>query len=183
MTGHARTRTIARAVAVAAVLAVGSAGCGGGSDDATPAAASATTTVVVAAKQLSAAMAKLKADAAKLGAPSVSGSVLSFGSTKVNDDFTLVDAVAGEFGCTATFFVAQGSAFVRVSTNVMKDGKRAVGTELDPTGPVIAQIRQAKAFSGVVDILGEKYDTIYEPMVDAKGTVLGVHYVGVKVHG
>jgi len=178
MTGRARTRGVTRAVALAAVVAAGAFGCGGGSDDAEPAAASATT---AATTKLTAAMAKLKADAAKLGAPSVSGSVLSFGSTKINDDFTIVDAVTAEFGCTATFFVAQGPAFVRVSTDVMKDGKRAVGTELDPNGPVITQIRQGKSFSGVVDILGDKYDTIYEPIVDAKGTVLGVYYVGVKV--
>ena len=181
MTGHARTRGVTRAVALAAVVAAGVFGCGGGNDDAKPAAASATTTA--ATTKLTAAMAKLKADAVKLGAPSVSGSVLSFGSTKINDDFTIVDAVTAEFGCTATFFVAQGPAFVRVSTDVMKDGKRAVGTELDPNGPVITQIRQGKPFSGVVDILGDKYDTIYEPIVDAKGTVLGVYYVGVKVPG
>jgi hypothetical protein len=181
MTRHARTRSIACAVALAAVVAVGTVGCGGGSDDATPSAASSTTTA--AATKLTAAMAKLKADAAEFGAPSVSGSVLSFGSTKINDDFTIVDAVTAEFGCTATFFVAQGPAFVRVSTSVMKEGKRAVGTELDPAGPVIIQIRQGKSFSGVVDILGDEYDTIYEPIVDAKGTVLGVYYVGVKVPG
>lgn len=135
------------------------------------------------AKQLGPAMTALKAQATRLGAPSISGTVLSFGTTKINDDFTIVDGVAREFGCTATLFAAQGSAFVRISTNVIKDGKRAVGTELDPNGPVIGFVREGKSFTGVVDILGEKYDTIYEPILDATGAVLGAYYVGFKVSG
>lgn len=133
------------------------------------------------AQSLSAAMAKLKAEAAKLGDPSSAGLDLLFGTTRINDTFTLVDAVAAEYGCTATLFVLKDGSFARVSTNVIKDGKRAVGTELDPNGPAIVQLRQGKSFAGVVDILGDLFDTIYEPIVDAKGAVVGAYYVGVKL--
>jgi len=133
------------------------------------------------ASKIKQAMTAMKEDAAKLGAPKIDGSSLFFGTTKINDNFTLVDSLKAKFGCTATFFVKKGDAFVRVSTNVMKDGKRAVGTPLDPSGPALAAIRQNKAYYGIVDILGKLYDTGYEPITNAKGEVLGVYYIGYPV--
>lgn len=123
-------------------------------------------------------MADMKAEAAKLGASKVEGEVLMFGSSKINDNFALVDALKAKHGGTATFFVKKGNAFVRISTNVMKDGKRAVGTQLDPSGPAIAAIRQGNAYYGVVDILGKLYDTGYEPIKTDKGEIVGIYYVG-----
>ena len=124
------------------------------------------------------AMAAMKDEAAKLGVCKVDGTTLSFGASKINDNYALVDSLKAKFGCTATFFVKKGDAFVRVSTNVMKDGKRAVGTPLDPSGPAIAAIRQGKAYYGVVDILGKLYDTGYEPIKNAGGEIVGVYYIG-----
>lgn len=113
-----------------------------------------------------------------LGQPKLEGEDLSFGRTRINIDFMVVDGLKTKFGGTATFFVKKGDGFMRVSTNVMKDGKRAVGTVLDPNGPAIAAIKQGKAFYGVVDILGKQYDTGYEPITAANGEVIGVYYVG-----
>ncbi len=124
------------------------------------------------------AMAAMKADAAKLGEPKADGGVLFFGTTKINGDFTLVDALKTKFGGTATFFVKKGDGFVRVSTNVMNAGNRAVGTSLDPAGPAMAAIKQGKAYYGIVDILGKLYDTGYEPIKTAKGDIIGIYYVG-----
>lgn len=85
-------------------------------------------------------------------------------------------------GGTATLFVKSGNDFIRIATNVIsKDGKRAVGTKLDPNGKAIMAIRENKPFRGVVDILGEPYITRYEPMHDIKGEVIGIWYVGYKV--
>ncbi len=124
------------------------------------------------------AMAAMKENAAKLGASKIEGSSLFFGTTKMNDNFVLVDSLKSKFGGTATFFVKKGDAFVRISTNVMKDGKRAIGTPLDPSGPAIAAIRQGKVYYGIVDILGKLYDTGYEPIKSANGETIGVYYIG-----
>jgi hypothetical protein len=124
------------------------------------------------------AMAAIKESAAKLGAPKIDGASLVFGTSKINDNYELVDSLKTKFGCTATFFMKKGDAFVRVSTNVMKDGKRAVGTPLDPSGPAIAAIRQGNAFYGIVDILGKLYDTGYEPIKNASGEIIGIYYIG-----
>src|SRR5262252_7960001 len=128
------------------------------------------------------AMAILKAETAKLGAPKLEGTDqtadkttpgLYFGSTKVNNDFTIVDKVKAEAGGTATLFVN------RVSTNVPGSVQgRALGTILDPKGKAIANINKGEAFYGEVDILGKPYLTGYDPIKDASGKVIGIWYVG-----
>ena len=138
-------------------------------------------------------MANLKAMATKLGAPKLEGKeavggkdapALYFGSTKINNNFDVVDAVskADGKGMTATFFVTSEDEYVRVSTSVPKpDGSgRAIGTILDPAGKAIAEIKQGKSFYGEVAILGTPYITGYEPMKDGGGKVIGIYYVGYK---
>jgi methyl-accepting chemotaxis protein len=116
-----------------------------------------------------------------MGQPRLEGEELYFGKTHINIDFVIVDGLKSHFGGTATFFVKKGDGFMRISTNVMKDGKRAVGTYLDPAGPAIAAIKQGKPYYGVVDILGKKYDTGYEPIITSDGEIVGIYYVGYLV--
>ena len=136
-------------------------------------------------------MAALKAATAKLGAPKVEGmeavsgkdaAAFYFGTTKINNNFDVVDAVVKENGGTATLFAKTGDEYVRVSTNVPKpDGSgRATGTILDPAGKAIININKGEAFYGEVTILGVPYITGYEPIKDASGKVIGIHYVGYK---
>ena len=104
---------------------------------------------------------------------------LYFGSTKVNNDFTVVDRVKAEAGGTATLFVKSGDDYVRVSTNVPGSVQgRALGTILDPKGKAIVNINKGEAFYGEVDILGKLYETGYDPIKDASGKVIGIWYVG-----
>ena len=115
-------------------------------------------------------MESLKAMTAKLGAPKLEGKeavggkeapALYFGTTKVNNNFDVVDAVGKEDGkgMTATLFAKSGDQYVRVSTSVPKpDGSgRAVGTVL--AGPALESIKAGKAYYGEVPILGTPYIT------------------------
>jgi hypothetical protein len=124
------------------------------------------------------AMQTLKAETAKMGPAKLEGDILFFGNTKINDNFVVVDDVKAKHGGTATMFVKKGNSFVRVSTNVQKEGARAVGTILDPSGPAYAAVNQGNAFYGMVDILGKIYDTGYEPIKSDAGAIIGVYYVG-----
>lgn len=124
------------------------------------------------------AMQTLKEQTDKLGKPKLEGDDLFFGSSKINGDFTVVDAVKTKHGGTATLFAKKGTGYVRVSTNVIKDGQRAIGTTLDPAGPASAAIKQGQAYYGIVDILGKLYNTGYEPIKTESGDVIGVYYVG-----
>jgi hypothetical protein len=123
-------------------------------------------------------MQALKDSTAALGKAKLEGEDLFFGTTKMNGDFTIVDAIKTKHGATATLFAKKGTGFVRVSTNVMKEGQRAIGSVLDPSGPASAAIKQGNAFYGIVDILGKLYDTGYEPIKSESGDVIGIYYVG-----
>jgi hypothetical protein len=134
------------------------------------------------------AMGLLKSMAAKSGPPKIEGTdpvagkpvpAIYFGTTKMNNNFGLVDDVVKQAGGTATIFVKSGDEYVRVATNVKKDdGSRAIGTILDPNGKAIAAIREGKPFYGDVDILGKPYVTGYEPIWNAAKEMIGIDYVG-----
>jgi Cache 3/Cache 2 fusion domain len=138
--------------------------------------------------KVKAAMALLKSKAEKLGPPKLEGTeavagksvpAVYFGTTKMNNNFGLVDDVVKEAGGTATIFVKSGDEYVRVATNVKKDdGSRAIGTILDPNGKAIQSINKNEPFYGEVAILGKPYITGYEPMHDAANAVIGIYYVG-----
>jgi hypothetical protein len=138
--------------------------------------------------KVKASMELLQSGAAQLGPAKIEGTdrvgdkqvpAIYFGGTKMNNNFALVDDVAKKAGGTATIFVKSGDDYVRVATNVKKDdGSRAVGTILDPSGKVIEDIRNNKAFYGDANILGKAYSAGYEPIRDSANKVIGIYYVG-----
>lgn len=144
-------------------------------------------------QKVKAAMALLKSKSEKLGPAKIEGTdpvggkavpAVCFGTTKMNNNFTLVDEVVEEVGGTATIFAKSGADYVRVATNVKKDdGSRAIGTILDPKGKVIEFINMNEAFYGEATILGKPYLTGYEPMHDALNNVIGIYYFGYMVRG
>lgn len=103
---------------------------------------------------------------------------LYLGNSAIANNFDLVDSVTELMGGTATVFSRKGDDFIRISTNVMKEGKRAIGTKLAPTGKAMAAIKQKKPYFGQVDILGKSYLTAYDPIIDSSGEVIGIWYVG-----
>jgi len=131
-----------------------------------------------------------KSESQKFGQPTVLGSSelenstvpkLLFGNENMVMNYAIVDKIKNMMGCTATIFVKNGSGFIRINTNVIKDGKRAIGTKLDPNGKAIKAITSGESFYGVVDILGTPYLTGYEPIkVDDK--VVGIWYCGYPVN-
>jgi len=146
-----------------------------------------------------ASMAALQDKTAKLGAPKIQGTeevggksvpVLYFGSTKMNNNFTLVDEVAKEGGpgMAVTLFVKAGlpleqhapiEEYIRVATSVqLPDGRRAVGTVMG--SPALGSIKAGYPYFGEVDVLGKAYITRYEPIKDASGETIGAYFVGYK---
>ena len=136
-------------------------------------------------------METLRTLSAKLGVPKLEGMeavsgkdapALYFGTTKINNNFDIIDAVGKEDGrgMTATFFVKDGGEYVRVSTSVRKPtGRgRAIGTIL--VGPALESIKAGKSYYGEVPILGTPYITGYEPIKDSSGDEIGIYYVGYK---
>ena len=146
-----------------------------------------------------ASMATLIDKTAKLGAPKIEGieevggknaPALYFGSTKMNNNFTVVDEVSEEGGpgMVATLFVKVGvqqavaaasEEYIRVATSVLlPDGRRAVGTVLG--SPALESIKAGEPYHGEVEVLGTQYITDYEPIKDASGETIGAYFVGYK---
>jgi methyl-accepting chemotaxis protein len=109
---------------------------------------------------------------------SVSANNIYMGDKAQGNNFDLVDGLTNIMDGTATIFSKTGVDFIRISTNVIKENKRAIGTKLSPTGKAIDKINQGQAYYGQVDILGNPYLTGYAPLKDASGSTIGIWYVG-----
>ncbi|PJN57964.1 Methyl-accepting chemotaxis protein McpA [Paenibacillus sp. GM1FR] len=95
------------------------------------------------------------------------------GDTALEGNFELVDEIGQASGDTVTIF--RGDE--RVATNVMVDGKRAVGTKVsDEVAQTVLQ--QGEKYFGEAVVVGQKYQTAYEPIKNASGEIIGIFYVG-----
>jgi methyl-accepting chemotaxis protein len=103
------------------------------------------------------------------------GERLLIGDIVLNDRNDIVDTVAKGAGGVATIFAGDK----RIATTLVKDdGGRAVGTALAAGPARTAALDQGKIYRGVATILGKEYVTIYEPLKDAAGAVIGIMFVG-----
>ena len=132
--------------------------------------------VAKAQAQLDANLTFLRDQLYKHGDPTVSGDKLYFGNLLVNGNDEIVDKVQSVHGGSATIFLGD----LRVSTNI-KDpqGKRQTGTKL-ARGPAFdTALGEGKSYRGEAEIFGEKYITIYEPIVKAQD-IVGIIFVCFK---
>ncbi len=113
---------------------------------------------------------------AKAGAPvrNAQGQVIGVVSPGVTlSKNETVDNAKKLFNVDTTLFLGD----VRESTTIMIDGKRQVGTKLDPKIADIV-LKQGKRFDGEATILGMPYLTSYEPIVGPEGKPIGVLFAG-----
>ncbi|WP_293749287.1 Cache 3/Cache 2 fusion domain-containing protein [uncultured Paraglaciecola sp.] len=145
------------------------------------------TTDALMAERVQNSMRLLMKMGAELGSPRINGEVtvndvtannIYLGNRAQGNDFELVDGLTTIMDGTATIFSKTGSDYIRISTNVIKENKRAIGTKLSPNGKAIKAINQGQAYFGQVEILGNPYLTGYAPMTDANGETIGIWYVG-----
>ncbi|MFY8106891.1 MAG: methyl-accepting chemotaxis protein [Elstera sp.] len=100
---------------------------------------------------------------------------LTLSGLPIAGDTSLVDSVSKVSGGVATIFQKDE----RVTTTVQKpEGGRAVGTKL-AQGPAYDSVfRNKKTYHGPAQILGKPYLTVYDPIIDGKGEVIGILFVG-----
>lgn len=138
-------------------------------------------------EQVQASMRLLQSEIAVLGEVS-QGDTVTVGTRSVSDVWLgddpqannpfFVDQVAEITGGNVTIFGRDGNDFVRIATNIVRNGERAVGTVLAPQSAPMAAIRDGQAFYGMLDILGVTNITAYEPLRDSNDQVIGVLFVG-----
>ncbi len=101
-------------------------------------------------------------------------------------DFTehdMIDEVGKVTGETATLFRWQDAEqdFFRKTTNIINaEGKRAVGTPLGKASAAYAPVAAGRTYLGEAVILGKPYYTVYHPVYDPAGKIIGILYAGVQ---
>ena len=106
---------------------------------------------------------------------SVRDGTLYKGTQKMDGDTEVVDRLGRLTGNNVTIF----SGDTRVATTfVQADGQRAVGTQA--SAPVVETVmHQGAGFSGEAEVLGHKYFSVYHPLKDAQGQIVGMLYMGI----
>ena len=106
--------------------------------------------------------------------------VLRAGGAVLNLDLDLVDGFTAHTGAVASILVRQGEEFVRVATSLRREeGTRALGTLLAHDHPAYARLLAGHHFTGRALLFGREYMTHYQPLLDARGELIGAAFVGV----
>lgn len=105
----------------------------------------------------------------------VEGDKLFKGDKLINDDTGIVDLIKEKTGSLATIFLGD----TRIATNVTKaDGSRATGTKA-AANVVETVLKGGNDYKGTADVAGMKCQTLYIPLKDAGGKVIGMWFSGI----
>jgi methyl-accepting chemotaxis protein len=108
------------------------------------------------------------------------GTLLGDEDKNVAEDTALIDRFGKEMGVVATIFVKKGDDFERITTNIVKeDGARAVGTLLGKDSAAYPAVSVGETYLGEAEILNNHYTTIYEPIKNGQGVVIGMLFAGI----
>ena len=101
---------------------------------------------------------------------------------QINTSKSKVDRFANLTGGNATIFVRDGDDFVRIATSLKKaDGNRALGTYLGKSHPGYQTLISGKDYEGYAKLFGKDYMTVYRPVKDTQGQVIGILYIGFEI--
>ena len=92
----------------------------------------------------------------------------------LSSDTTFVDKMKKELGVECTIFHND----MRVSTTILKDGQRAIGTKMDNPQVIETVLQKGQVFHNENKIMGRMYDTVYWPLTGADGKVAGMFFIG-----
>ncbi len=95
------------------------------------------------------------------------------GDQLFNEHYEIVDTIGNDTGDTVTIF--QGDT--RIATNVMLEGKRAVGTKVSQEVADVV-LKEGEPYYGEAVVAGHSYQTAYTPIKDQNGKAIGILYVG-----
>lgn len=104
----------------------------------------------------------------------IKGGLLYKGGVLMEENYQVVDEIGELTGDTVTIFKGD----TRVSTNVMLDGERQVGTKV--SGVVKdAVLKDGETYIGRAEVVGTMNETAYKPIKDRNDNTIGIWYVGV----
>ncbi|MGL5468807.1 MAG: methyl-accepting chemotaxis protein [Shewanella sp.] len=101
---------------------------------------------------------------------------------QLNASKSKVDRFANLTGGTATVFALSGDDFVRIATSLKKaDGSRALGTFLGKNHPGYPTLIKGEIYEGYAKLFGKDYMTVYRPIKDMQGQVIGILFIGFEI--
>ena len=109
----------------------------------------------------------------------------------LNTRTPIIDQVKEISGGTVTIFQKMDieGNMLRVATNVpTKENKRAIGTFIpvrdsnNINNPVISRVLAGQRYEGIAYVVNDWYVTIYEPLKDNSGNIIGMIYVGERLN-
>lgn len=104
---------------------------------------------------------------------SIKNNDLYKGKEKMTDHVDIIDDLGKQMDGGVTVF--QGTK--GLVTNLQLDGTRLTGKDADPI-VIEAVMDKGETFVGEADVVGTKYLTLYTPIKNAKGEVIGMWFVG-----
>lgn len=69
----------------------------------------------------------------------------------------------------------------RLSTTIVRDGKRAVGTDIENSDIAAMVLERGRSYNADATILGHAYKTVYWPIRDSIGVIHGMWFLGMEV--
>lgn len=95
------------------------------------------------------------------------------GQEKITNHVALIDDLGQQMAGGVTVF--QGTK--GLITTLELDGQRLTGKDADPV-VIEAVINQGQTYIGEADVVGTKYLTLYSPLKNAQGEIIGMWFVG-----
>jgi len=89
-------------------------------------------------------------------------------------DFDFVDVIKSFTGLETTVFEMD----TRLTTTIVKDGKRVVGTRMDNPKVIDTVLSKGETFFSTNVILGNSFQAAYWPIKDPNGKISGMFFVG-----
>jgi methyl-accepting chemotaxis protein len=87
---------------------------------------------------------------------------------------SFVDDIKKALGTECTLFHND----TRVTTTILRDGKRAVGTKMDNPKVLDTVLQKGQRFLSINRILGKDYNTVYWPIITAENKIGGMLFLG-----
>lgn len=109
--------------------------------------------------------------------PIVRGAILLGGvvtAVDLIDDHRWADHIRKEFGTECTLFRGD----TRVSTTILRDGVRALGTKMDNEQVLASVLQRGRNYERANKILGQDYQTVYWPLPGLDGKPMGMLFLG-----
>ncbi|MFZ0444020.1 MAG: methyl-accepting chemotaxis protein [Bacillus sp. (in: firmicutes)] len=98
------------------------------------------------------------------------------GNEKINNNNGALDEIGKISNGAVTIF--QGDT--RIATNIKENGQRVIETKANPT-VIDVVLKSGKTYIGEADIVGQNYLTMYQPIKDQSGKVIGMWFVGTEI--